>query len=653
VTEGVWVNPVHLRRAHRGMLGFFLIPRTGSRVLLRWVRRHMPAEAVYEQRRVTPFVPWKRHERDTLNGYAVYAGFTDFAPEHPSQRPLCAFATIRHPVHRIASLYEFSRENERATHHDLARDRDLEGFFRAGLEQRPELFSDLCCRRVGGEPDFAAARRAMQRWYGAVVTTDALHDGSLLIAETWGWDDDGIPPAPARTSRHEALAGSPAARAILEHNQEDLRLYELVAAGGEAQPRRAAPGPGQRLTPVFRERHTVEVDPAFGFHRVDLELEVPAVPFECRSYGFAEHHLPTETVVATGEGGVLVSSDFGWSWEHVPLPEAPGVDFVHCLTTATGHHLLQVAAPDDFAGPHGKGGALYRFDAEWRLVDTAQPGRHHWHGSRAAGEAGGTLIWAEYPSNKEKYRPGQEHLAIDPAVYRSTDDGVTWAKVFSAPGEAIRHFHTLLADPFVPGQWWLSSGDKSTECRVWRSADDGLTWTEVTNPDPDVRLHENKAREKQSVQRFTDLVLTEDELIWGADDWLGGWKFAKTTASEGGVPAGSRMFRSPRTEPLQPRDAGFVGNPVRCLVDIGSAIIVTTEAKRATMPQPQVLLMSKAPDGPLQELFAVDVVGGGPSGFTFSRASRAAQDGFFFSFRSTRDLVASPTRLLRWRIDLD
>lgn len=650
--EGVWVNPRHLRRAHRGMLAFFLTPRTGSRVLLRWVEGHMPADRVYEQRRVRPFVPWGRHERDTLNGFAVYAGFSDFAPAHPSGRPFCAFATVRHPVHRIASLYEFSRDNARAAHHDLATDTDLEGFFRAGLAARPALFSDLCCRRVAGTPEFVAAVRAMRRSYGAVVTTDALHEGSLLIAETWGWDDDGIPPAPARTSRHEALFESPAAGVILEHNQEDLRLFALVAEGGEPPPRRPPGAPGHRFTPVFRERHSIEVDPAFGFRRLDLEFEVPAVPIAGRAYGFAEHHLPTETVVATGEGGVLVSPDLGWTWEHVALPEAAGVDFVHCLTTSTGHHLLQVAAPDDFAGPHAEGGSLYRFDPQWRLVGRAQPGRHHWHGTRSAGEAGGTLIWAEYPSNKAKYRDGQEHLAIDPAVYRSTDDGATWEQVFTMSGHLIRHFHTVLADPFVPGQWWLSSGDKPTESRVWRSADDGLTWIEMTNTDPDVLLHPIRQNAAQSVQRYTDLILTEDELIWGADDWLGGWKATAEAEPDHGVRAGSRMYRSPRSDPLQPRDAGWVGNPVRSLIDIGPAIIVTTEAKRETLPAPQVVLVSKEPDGPLQELLTVDVAGGGISGFTFSRASRAAQNGFFFSFRSTRDLVASPTRLLRWHIDL-
>jgi hypothetical protein len=41
------------------------------------------------------------------------------------------------------------------------------------------------------------------------------------------------------------------------------------------------------------------------------------------------------------------------------------------------------------------------------------------------------------------------------------------------------------------------------------------------------------------------------------------------------------------------------------------------------------------------------------TGFAYSRASRAAVDGTFFSFRSSRDLIRHATRIFRWRVSFD
>jgi hypothetical protein len=52
----------------------------------------------------------------------------------------------------------------------------------------------------------------------------------------------------------------------------------------------------------------------------------------------------------------------------------------------------------------------------------------------------------------------------------------------------------------------------------------------------------------------------------------------------------------------------------------------------------------------MQQLFTVPNAKAKGSGFSYSRASRAAVDGRFFSFRGSGDLVQMVPRLLQWDV---
>ncbi len=58
--------------------------------------------------------------------------------------------------------------------------------------------------------------------------------------------------------------------------------------------------------------------------------------------------------------------------------------------------------------------------------------------------------------------------------------------------------------------------------------------------------------------------------------------------------------------PLQPRVLGYIGNPVRSIVDAGAAYIIVTEAKQACLTRPQVYILSKSEPYLLEEIFTVD-----------------------------------------------
>jgi hypothetical protein len=68
---------------------------------------------------------------------------------------------------------------------------------------------------------------------------------------------------------------------------------------------------------------------------------------------------------------------------------------------------------------------------------------------------------------------------------------------------------------------------------------------------------------------------------------------------------------------------------------------------------PGVYLMPKRPvkgASELVHLFDVEVHSSAKTGFTYSRASRAARNGSFFTFRSSTDVFPFGHKILRWDV---
>ena len=919
-------------RSKNALLGFFFAQRTGSRALVRWLGGKIPSEKLYFYRNVPNFVHWKKTPDDVLEQAQAYAGFSDFVPRDLGGRPFAAFSVVRHPLFRIASLYEVSKRDKLLVYHPIAAKSSFEDFYRHVAVDRPYYFHNLCCFRIAGDTSFGAAQEAMNKHYAAVGLTDQIGSLTRVISDNLGWSLDPLRDETPDEEKYASYLTSLAVDEILSKNKDDVQLYEYIRGLGQAQksgmssfaadspsadaptttsrsvrtcpncgngletvddgggcpncktpartrslvqlvervvgPQVAAAGVGQLpllafaptgaerkilapyfeklqsvslygkygadhmsgvdvrdmqdkfapdsfsgafgillfdyfpeheaalaelyrviapggllftlilptrikpnaeppevtkriqprpgyfdyipaggellnvkvgqdwllaaiarngfepqqvrildepsgetqewfigfkpksagkapfrhvplpraakekkvaktlppeqaqrrpvmpsrtsrtpahggLTAGFEQEFQIAVDPAFGFRNVNLKLAIPPVPMAGRTASFAEHR--GHTVVAVMIGGMLVSEDLGRSWNVLQLSGEEETDFVNCFTTKSGDRLLQVKSPEDATvRAPDLSGAVYRYDKAWNCKSRMVEGQlHHWHGSCSIDQAGETIIWAEYPDNKGKYIPGGEADAVNSRVFRSRDGGATWEVVFSQTWQEIRHFHVVAADPHVPGQWWLSSGDRPSESRVWVSRDDGTTWVDVTDPAPKVLLHRAFQKSAQAVYRFTDIWLGQDEIIWGSDDWLGSPSLVNDLNALPGRRSGARMFRSPRTSPLAPRDAGWIGNPVRSITDLGPALLITTESKQNVLKRPQVYLMSKKNEGLLQELFTIGVEGGGGSGFTFSRASRTLTDGVMFSFRGARDLAELPTRIVRWEIKFD
>src|SRR5205085_12158114 len=153
--------------------------------------------------------------------------------------------------------------------------------------------------------------------------------------------------------------------------------------------------------------------------------------------------------------------------------------------------------------------------------------------------------------------------------------------------------------------------------------------------------------------RLTDLAFVGDEILWGCDDVLRLQIIDPRGKRENAEP-GSRVFKGNPSTGLPPTNMGVCGPEVRSMVELDDFYVVITQSSHHFPGNegPRVLLLRRdgAPGQSLCHLFDVQRHTREGTGFTFSRASRAAKDGTFFTFRNRADVFNAPTQILKWQI---
>lgn len=145
------------------------------------------------------------------------------------------------------------------------------------------------------------------------------------------------------------------------------------------------------------------------------------------------------------------------------------------------------------------GGAIFRRgpgDARFELVHNLRFGLRVGRGLFDRGLAqlaSGRILYGEYISNKSR---GPIRL------YASDDDGRSWAATYEFPARTIRHVHCVAQDPFT-NNVYVTTGDHDRESLVMTSDDDGRAFRIVGTG--------------SQVWRTTDLLFTEDSILWGVD----------------------------------------------------------------------------------------------------------------------------------------
>jgi hypothetical protein len=304
----------------------------------------------------------------------------------------------------------------------------------------------------------------------------------------------------------------------------------------------------------------------------------------------------TETLVASDlqRQGVYVSDNLGSTWSEHRVVGNP--NWQGSFTTHNGTHLLW----DD----HTK--RLRRFSQDWNELAVSSAGTDRWLGSWSIGQHGDVIMYAEYAFAPQSV-----------SVWRSTDDGASWTRAFKQRGTGssnpqIRHFHLLQPDPYRPGDWYLSSGDRPEHSHIWRSSDDGLTWTEITPPSV-------LGTADESLARFTAMAFTQDFLYWGTDDTFDGRDWAQNPTYSGH----SKLVRAGRGKPLQLDIIGELADrPIRNLTVVNGSFVLISESRG---PGNRASAWSFN-DGRISKLADIPVVG--PlGGFTFSVGSLKSRGG--------------------------
>lgn len=420
---------------------------------------------------------------------------------------------------------------------------------------------------------------------------------------------------------------------------------------------------GIPLTGMINPEYKRQTEP----YSMTIRLSIPQLPVGAEGSQFAEHvydrklGVTTPNVILTGRSFIVESKDNGNTWKLIKIATVGDRRLYNCFTTDEGNHIVQALpeANTSTSNTNAERATVFLFDKNWELISINESPRARWHGRSSIDQAGNTIMFAEYHDNTAKYdklykddyskwRP----LMSTSRVFRSRDGGRTWEVVFEVSPDDIRHLHTLQADPFLPKTWWLSSGDRALESRVWRSNDDGDSWIEVTNPNPQIVLPPNGRDLAQAAFRYTDLIIDQDSLIWGTDDIMGR-SVAANPKSAQDMRTGSRIYRTPKSNPLQLEELGYIGNPVRSIVDVGPAYLFITEANIGYHSlRPQVVALFKDNMNSPIEVATIDNFRIGPTGFCYSKTSKAALNGRFFSYRNHTDVFDNVKPfLLQWDIE--
>lgn len=151
-----------------------------------------------------------------------------------------------------------------------------------------------------------------------------------------------------------------------------------------------------------------------------------------------------------------------------------GKHVIDLLVTSHGYYLHTTGALDAAGVPSGTG-AIWRGPSLDSMVNITPPSG--WLSGTCGRPSmlahdGTTLLVGMY-AYASPYRP---------TVWRTTDEGQTWAYWNATESDPIllpqaRHAHAVHFDPTVPGRAWMTIGESAYG--LFRSDDSGATWTWV------------------------------------------------------------------------------------------------------------------------------------------------------------------------------
>jgi hypothetical protein len=197
-----------------------------------------------------------------------------------------------------------------------------------------------------------------------------------------------------------------------------------------------------------------------------------------------EPHDSCRIYVAIEHGGFMRSDDGGETWEDITA----GIEYIDC-------HVVRSHPTQENIVFGGTARSLYRsedYGRDWVMVDSGITQDDIVAFTVLGGESPALFLTATHGSPPSWLRP----TGAEAAVYRSTDDGVTWQQLGGGlPELIIRPTNGLRSDPIDADRVYLSDSEFSGNYAVaggavkggeiWMSPDRGDTWSLVhTEPMP-------------------------------------------------------------------------------------------------------------------------------------------------------------------------
>lgn len=172
---------------------------------------------------------WRTVTAAELTGFRAFTG-PFFFEDLDKGRPVVFVGLVRHPLYRAASLYVYCRERQTHPQHELALRTEPPEFYREAVKRNPGYFSDLQCVRLCGKPSAAHAVATVRKRYVGVGATDALQSFADLLGGAMGWAPVSLGMRVDDETRYATFISADFRDAVLQHNRQDLKLFESLTA---------------------------------------------------------------------------------------------------------------------------------------------------------------------------------------------------------------------------------------------------------------------------------------------------------------------------------------------------------------------------------------------------------------------------------------
>jgi hypothetical protein len=162
--------------------------------------------------------------------YRAFSGHHAFGIHEIFGRSARYITTVREPLSRLESYYNFVKHWEIHHHHGVARERSMGEFFQFLLDSNDIEVSNLQCLLMCGKKSFKKARKYLETNFEFVIPLPCLMQAPPILAKAFEWSFVPELHRENETMHKETLSELPDSMVdtLSNANSADRQLYEHV-----------------------------------------------------------------------------------------------------------------------------------------------------------------------------------------------------------------------------------------------------------------------------------------------------------------------------------------------------------------------------------------------------------------------------------------